>query len=741
MSSYRNRLWYRRTPRRLMVAALLAFITVGFWWKLVLTNQYSWLDSPDLVNQVIPWWQLQASSLHSGTFALWDPYLWMGQPLLGQGITGSATPTNWILTALPLRNGWLRQSYLHWYFVLLHLLAVWFAYALCRQLRASRFASAIGGLLFGCSGYMGTTDWPQMLNGAIWIPLVLLFLIRATGAESKPSDAIFSGTFYGLAWLSGHHQIPIFLGLAVAAFWLVAIVREPSNWKRYALYFSLWGTFAGLVAGLQLLPALEYGKLARRWVGLPDPVGWSDVVPYNIHSHYSLQLRALYGLIFPRMEVHANPFIGVAAVSLAALAIASRWRNKYVPLFAGLALGALFFALGGDTVFHGILYAVLPLIEKARSPSMAIVLTHIGIAGLAALGADSLKFNAAKPATRTLSLLLAGLATVVFTIVFGVLLVNPALLKNEAVLASALTAAIASAVFFGRSSGGLSWRFAMTLILAVVLWETAAVSTYGFANRFHEGSYSRLKSLQTNSDIVDFFRTRNSSPFRVEIYNNAIAFNFGDWYGVDTTGGYLASLTENINQQDTYSDRAIQLLNVRYSVRAAPNRAGQTEVYVARSGVKVFENPGVLPRAWAVHDVAAVHNLGEVQHFMQTRNPAKTAVMIGTPPPVDTCEGADSVTMWRPNVNAVDMRANMACRGMVVLSETFYPGWIATVDGATVPIYQVYGMLRGVPVNAGSHKIEMRYRPKSVLIGFGMTVLGLLAAAIVALRLHWPRRA
>ncbi|MEO8663465.1 MAG: YfhO family protein [Bryobacteraceae bacterium] len=333
------------------------------------------------------------------------------------------------------------------------------------------------------------------------------------------------------------------------------------------------------------------------------------------------------------------------------------------------------------------------------------------------------------------------LATVVFTIVFGVLLINPALLKNDAVLASALTAAIASAVFFGRSSGGLSWRFAMTLLLAVMLWETAGVSTYGLANRFQEGSYSRLKSLQQNSDIVEFFRTRISPPFRIEIDNNAIPYNFGDWYGVDTTGGYLASVTENVNQQDTYSDRAMQLLNVRYSVRAAPNRAGQTEVFVARSGVKVFENPGVLPRAWAVHDVVGVHNLGEVQHFMQTRDPAKTAVMIGTPPPVETCAGADSVSMSRPNVNAVHMRANMACRGMVVLSETFYPGWVATVDGVTAPIHQVYGMLRGVPVNAGSHEIEMRYRPKSVLIGFIMTVLGLLGAAIVAIRLYWPRRA
>jgi uncharacterized membrane protein YfhO len=68
---------------------------------------------------------------------------------------------------------------------------------------------------------------------------------------------------------------------------------------------------------------------------------------------------------------------------------------------------------------------------------------------------------------------------------------------------------------------------------------------------------------------------------------------------------------------------------------------------------------------------------------------------------------------------------------MVVLSETFFPGWKATVDGRAVPIYEADGALRGVVVEAGLHRIDIRYRPISVYAGAFLTALGLLAAMVL----------
>jgi uncharacterized membrane protein YfhO len=65
---------------------------------------------------------------------------------------------------------------------------------------------------------------------------------------------------------------------------------------------------------------------------------------------------------------------------------------------------------------------------------------------------------------------------------------------------------------------------------------------------------------------------------------------------------------------------------------------------------------------------------------------------------------------------------------MLILSDTWYPGWEATVDGRKVPIYQAYSALRGVVLEAGFHRIEFRYRPASALIGGLMSMIGILTA-------------
>jgi uncharacterized membrane protein YfhO len=71
---------------------------------------------------------------------------------------------------------------------------------------------------------------------------------------------------------------------------------------------------------------------------------------------------------------------------------------------------------------------------------------------------------------------------------------------------------------------------------------------------------------------------------------------------------------------------------------------------------------------------------------------------------------------------------------MVVLSDTFYPGWEVTIDGRPATIYEAYSSIRGVVTPKGKHWIEMRYRPWSVYLGFLMTLAGL-AAAIAATRI------
>jgi uncharacterized membrane protein YfhO len=71
---------------------------------------------------------------------------------------------------------------------------------------------------------------------------------------------------------------------------------------------------------------------------------------------------------------------------------------------------------------------------------------------------------------------------------------------------------------------------------------------------------------------------------------------------------------------------------------------------------------------------------------------------------------------------------------MLVLSDTWYPGWHAKVDGRDTKVERVDHMLRGVRVGPGTHTVEMIYRPLSFRIGWIVSLLTALALALAVVR-------
>ena len=107
--------------RRPLVVILV--LVVLFFWRLSLSPQYTFVDNPDLAYQVLPWYEVQAQAWNQGVFPMWDPYHWAGQSLLGQMQPGGAFPLNWALFLAPLENGHIDLLWIHWHFVLMHVLA------------------------------------------------------------------------------------------------------------------------------------------------------------------------------------------------------------------------------------------------------------------------------------------------------------------------------------------------------------------------------------------------------------------------------------------------------------------------------------------------------------------------------------------------------------------------------------------------------------------------------------------
>ena len=725
---------------RLGMALLMLAIVAGFYWKLTLTRQFDWIWSRDQTRQIFPWFEVQARAWNHGAIALWDPYVWAGQPLLGQAQPGVAYPLNWLLFALPLRHdGLIRWWALQWYFVVIHFMALAFCYLLCRDLGRSRTASLLAGCVFALGGYIGNTGWPQMVNGALWLPLVFLFLLRAGRGEQPLRNAVLSGLFLGVALLSGHHQAPIFLMLAAAGAWLYFIFRDGRpNWHM-ARAATLSFVFAILTGALQILPAWEYGHLAKRWVGAPEALSWNEPVPYSVHQTYDLKPFDLLGTVFPHVNTHSDPFVGAAALFLALLGLVLGWRDSRASgglrLLAAVGLGGLVYALGQHSVFQGFLYGLVPDLDKARVASAAIVVFQLAVAVLAAFGLDQLRGENASPWPRRVmwAAFIFGLFTLALfqTIFFA----NKWTFTGEDnVMLTPFIALGFAALVFAALRGAVSGRQAELLMLLLVLFELGNNTGSVVMSRADAGGMKLLDQMRGNADVAEFLK--RDAPFpRANVADDAFAENWGAVHGVEMMGGSLASLTTNMQYVETWKLPTRLLWGAAYTLAAKPIAEGQL-VFTGVSGLRAYRHDGAFPRAWAVHELVKVPTPEAGRRMIQEQLPdfQHLGYMFAAPPPLESCTAPDDVALTGRSTDKVVIHARMSCQGMVVLSDVFFPGWRAEVDGHVMtPIYEVNEAMRGVIVPRGDHIITMRYRPASALAG------GLLSLIGVAGAISWGR--
>lgn len=712
----------------LAAPALLFVICCGFCWRLVLSREYTWLGSPDLIDLEVPRLQFQASQWRQGAFPLWDPHQWCGQPFLGQ-VVGAANPVNWPLFLAPSKSARIPISALHWYFVAIHFLGALFAYALCRDLQRSRAASVAGAIVFALSGFFGRNTWPEVMGGILWIPLVFLFLLRVLRGRQATLSAALCGLFLGVSWLSGHHEIPIYLSWIVAVIWLYHIMADPGSRMRLLKLGALALLIAILTSGLQTVPGYEYARLAQRWVGTDHPVTWREPIPYSVDAMYSFHPGYLPSLLVPSLATNIDAYLGLVAVSLALFAVLSQWKERWVRLFAAVAILALLFAMGKYNLFHGILYALLPLFGKARTPGRLLCFTDFAAAPLVAYGLDGLLARSAAWAARRIALALAVAGGAVYAVTLAVStlrLFEP----NENVAVAGLVALLLAGLLLAWQKRTVGARLVTTALVALMLVEYGMV-TGVFTDRADPERGKYLPKLTAYDDIAAFLRKQ---PDLVRI-NFDDTFNFGDWQGIDSLRGFGASVTLNLFQLDWPAPRTQDLLGVTYTVARAPARPGQVLVFQGASGFNVYRNPNAFPRVWTVHQTKPALNADAVRTAMS--DPAfdarTTAPMVESAPALETCGTPDDARMSERAANTMTIQARMGCRGLLVIADTWYPGWEATVDGHPAPILQPYFALRGVVVDAGAHNIAMRYRPRSVLLGALMTAAGILGTALLAL--------
>jgi hypothetical protein len=151
--------------------------------------------------------------------------------------------------------------------------------------------------------------------------------------------------------------------------------------------------------------------------------------------------------------------------------------------------------------------------------------------------------------------------------------------------------------------------------------------------------------------------------------------------------------------------------------------------------VRILENVNAMPRAWLAHNVryAPAEQIPDILQS-ESFDPASTVVLEGDP--AGSVAGVspsvpESVEIVRYEDDTLVLEVTAAADGMLVLSETFEQGWHAKVDGEAVQVEEAYGVIRAVPVTAGTHTVLLTYDPWSLRYGFYLSLAGAALSLVV----------
>jgi hypothetical protein len=568
----------------------------------------------------------------------------------------------------------------------------------------------------------------------IWMPLVLLFFFRAVEGRRAVFSSAACGFVLGISWLAGHHQIPLYMTITVGVLWAFYALRGRTIRPGVLKLAGVWAVFLAMTSALQILPAYQYGRAAHRWIGLPDPIGWNDVVPFTIHREYSLGLVSLFGMIVPGVHKYADLYAGPIILSLAALGISLCWRDARVRILSVIALAGFLFSLGYQNVLYGMAYSLVPMIQKAREPAAAVVFLNFGAAMLAAFGFDALHRHAESIWVRRVALWLAGLGAVVLALILGLIVSKQLTTEfDDRLVLISLLALGSAALYLAYQKQNVGYTTLGVCCLLMLLMDLGNSTGYYYAHQLDKSGAAYIKHFSENQDILQWLRSQ-PGPFRIQVDSQDIPFNYGDWYGVETFNGYVASLPSRLTNLGLDSPHIRMLFGNRYWVSRKPRDPDQVAVYTAGSGLKIFESPRALPRVWTVHQAASVSSQEQVSPAFENPafDPRTTVLFLGESPRLERCGGTDDAKLVRSDFDSVVMDVDMKCGGLVVLSDNYDPAWSATIDGRAVRIWDADTVIRGVEAGPGQHRIEMRYRPWTVIFGglmFAMSVAGLMALA------------
>ena len=156
----------------------------------------------------------------------------------------------------------------------------------------------------------------------------------------------------------------------------------------------------------------------------------------------------------------------------------------------------------------------------------------------------------------------------------------------------------------------------------------------------------------------------------------------------------------------------------------------------------LYENRNATPEAYLVHDIISAKDEKSSLDLVQNKKLDWKNVAIieghdlrGSPAELPVTEperkSSDSVQVTKRDCNSVNIQTQSKSSGWLILTDTFFPGWEANIDGKPARIYPANHMFRAVQIPAGNHVVTFKYNPKSFSWGCMLLALTTVVSALI----------
>jgi len=781
----------RRSTGDYWALALLACVLVFVYWDFLAGRSYF---SDDTLAEYYPGVNYFAKSIATGRFPLWFPGVRDGSPFYSDTQIAVFYPFEWFLP-LFVKAGRLSFIVYQRYIFLHCLLGAVFAYTFLRGLKLSPISALAGGFAFCFSGFFALRMNVNfvMIQVYIWLPLQLFFVQQFLGKGGRWRWLGLVGAMT-MSLLGGHPQTTVYCWYLVIAYWLyrgyLCQKDEARSWRsalgRCAMVEApkLIGTFV-LVFGIAAVMLLPGGENWRH-TGRPHQ-------SFQNIADTSLPYRGLLRLFVPnffgdlRLQPVGNTFWGADPQSpsvfrnptnargieqhgfngtgfwqywecnaysgqifwFAVVLILSNWgrvaNRRTVGFFLIVWLLALWFMLGQYGGLFNLLYRILPGASSFRGPAKMSCVATFAAAVVVAYLVELLRGGGTKLRLWPALLLLVGYTGFLAALDFGGEQFMAELQDwkrlsfalDEVWYAMAITACTLAAIWV-TCRMKQSTRVVGLLALTAVFVADADHSCGGFTTRLESpASYFTIENAI--SGRLEAWHAQHG-PFRCGQLSGGRLIEERAWHrnlpyfydSLEVPEGYTSYPLDTIWQfQNITNEQAkVEIQNIAVAIKWKP----QDE-----TGAAFFVD--CLPRA---------KFFGHIRHYK-----SRTALLSALGG--NEIDWRNETAVWGPDVAVVDRGAthsvspgtnddiqlivrtpeaysivyNVSEPGVVFVSQTLYPGWIA--DGGRVNIVEVFGAFQGIVIpKAGRGEITVVFSPPILKLALIISGLSIIIAALIA---------